>query len=91
MYTDKPTLVDLKPYPDVTKGRTESVMLTCQADGIPPPSFRWEFSGQAIRGQTAKTLVLNNLQKSDIGNYSCVATNEIGSTKNYTQVFVRCK
>ena len=91
LYLDKPTLVTVSPYPEVTKEENESVTLNCQADGVPPPSYSWEFNNQVITGEVGRNLLRNNLQKSNIGNYSCVATNEIGVTKNYTKVLVKCK
>jgi len=64
---------------------SQSITLTCQADGYPNPSFSWKFNGKIIHGAQQKTLLLTNAVVEDAGNYTCIATNFRGS-KETTRV-----
>ena len=43
------------------------------AAGDAPTAFQWRFQGNAIPGETGRTLTLTNVQASNAGNYSVVA------------------
>ncbi|RWS31460.1 hemicentin-1-like isoform X1 [Leptotrombidium deliense] len=54
--------------------------ITCEADALPLPSFRWEFAGTTI----ADTSVLNishSMGKEHSGNYYCIAHNHYGEAR----------
>ena len=42
-------------------------------------NFKWRFGGATISGATASSLTLSNVQSSNSGNYSVIATNSVGS------------
>ena len=69
---------------------TQSITLTCQADGVPPPSYSWKFNGK-FNGVTQNTLTLTNVDVKDAGNYTCVATNNLGKEETTRVVNVECK
>ena len=68
---------------------------TCQADGEPLPTISWCFNGAPLdESNTAKYMIterqisttitsdilnINNLQSSDVGTYTCNATNVVSS------------
>ena len=58
--------------------------LTCKADKA--SSYRWEKENDVIpsdsTGVHTNRLTLINLQPEDAGNYQCVATNAIGTSKS---------
>lgn len=56
-----------------------TVQFTVIASGSPAPTFQWRKNGAAISGATTTTLSLPNVQLSDAGSYTCVATNSAGS------------
>jgi len=56
-----------------------SVTFSATAAGSPAPTYQWLRNGSAISGATSSSLALNNLQASDAGTYSVVATNSAGS------------
>ncbi len=64
-------------------GRTatagENVVLTASVTGTPTPALQWLKDGVAIRGATDPTLALANVQLTDAGNYTILATNSAGS------------
>ena len=45
-----------------------------------PFTYQWQKDGVAIPGATTSTLIVNNVQTSNLGNYTLVATNPAGST-----------
>jgi hypothetical protein len=49
------------------------------AGGNTPLSYQWRYNGTNISGATASSVTLNNVQMSQAGNYSVVATNVLGS------------
>ncbi|KAJ9597734.1 hypothetical protein L9F63_011444, partial [Diploptera punctata] len=68
-----------------------SVKLSCKATGIPEPTVMWRredgnniilrFDGgrekQAVKTYDGETLLLNSIQRSDMGAYLCIASNGI--------------
>ncbi len=49
------------------------------ASGTAPLSYQWQFNGVNIGGATGSSLILNNVQPSDGGNYSVLITNVAGT------------
>ncbi|XP_077985270.1 uncharacterized protein LOC144439912 [Glandiceps talaboti] len=63
---------------------TSSVTLSCQADGDPTPTFTWTKDGSDLQTNTKYTvtggsLVIHNIDRSDDGQYRCVADNGYGT------------
>ena len=54
------------------------VTLSVSANGTAPLSYQWIFSGNAISGATASSLVLENVQTSQSGAYQVVVRNAAG-------------
>lgn len=76
-------LEPLKPYA-VREG--ETVVLSTQIVGNPSPSISWFKDGKPLRGTPKKDGNLNSLtviqpKISDSGEYSVVATNELGTAE----------
>ncbi len=65
-------------------GGTASFSVT--ASGTPEPTYQWRKNGVEIPGATSSTLELSNVQTSDAGNYTVVATNSGGSALSTTAV-----
>jgi len=57
----------------------ELVVLSVEADGLAPFTYQWSGDGQPIPGETASTLVFDNIQPDAAGNYSVEVTNAEGS------------
>jgi hypothetical protein len=55
---------------------------TAEATGSSVISYQWKKNGTAITGATSGTLTLANVQTSDAGSYSVLATNSDGSTSS---------
>ena len=69
----------------------QTIILTCQADGFPTPSFSWKFNGNVLNGVVQNTLALTNAEVKDAGNYTCVATNDFGGEESTSVVYFECK
>lgn len=77
---------------DVVLG--DSLVITCMAEGTPPPFVVW-FKGDILLdnvtdGANTSTARLNiaQFQQDDEGYYSCIATNSIGSLNRSLQVSI---
>ncbi|KAM8887343.1 hemicentin-1 [Spinachia spinachia] len=86
-----PGVDHVEPVEPVTVIQGSLVTLTCEARGIPPPTLNWLKDGQPLSlhrnllldGQETR-LQLPDVAPSDAGLYSCVASNQAGSsTKSF--------
>ncbi|GAB1600757.1 protein sidekick-1 isoform X2 [Argonauta hians] len=56
----------------------ERQILSCQAFGLPPPTYSWLKNGQVFN-DTTKSYIELELKRSDAGEYRCIAKNPEGS------------
>ncbi|XP_023814399.1 hemicentin-1 [Oryzias latipes] len=86
-----PGVDHVEPVEPVTVVQGSLVTLTCEAHGVPPPTLTWMKDGQPLSlhrnllldGQETR-LQLPDVAPSDAGLYSCVASNQAGSsTKSF--------
>ena len=56
-----------------------AVQFSVTATGVPAPSYQWRFNGTPISGATAATLSLTSVSAANAGDYTVVATNDLGS------------
>jgi hypothetical protein len=54
--------------------------ISAAADGTAPLGYQWRFKGANVAGGTGSSLILNNVQLDDAGDYLLVVTNVAGST-----------
>ena len=52
-----------------------SISLSAFAIGVPAPVYQWQFNDQDLPGQTNSTLLINNVNTNQTGNYRIKATN----------------
>ena len=78
-----------------TQSIGDTVFFTCQAIGEPVPNISWYFNGALVQNNTIKymisselelcnaainsTLTISNMDISDIGIYTCNATNVVST------------
>ncbi|XP_072176576.1 hemicentin-1-like [Diadema setosum] len=87
-------VLDLPRIPPLTLEQSQMVVsvnrraiLSCPAEGYPPPEVRWRKDGRLISasGRITMTanheLIIDRVQESDSGTYTCVATNSVGSNE----------
>ena len=77
------------------QGEGSTVSFTCQATGEPVPTISWYFNGAPVNNYTdnkydimetklnttiiSNTLTIMNVESSDVGTYTCNATNVVSS------------
>ncbi|KAI5105926.1 carcinoembryonic antigen-related cell adhesion molecule 5 isoform X1, partial [Silurus meridionalis] len=70
-----PENVAVKADPEGPVYRAGSnVKLTCSAESSPAAEFHWAVNGSAL-GQMGHKLIMNNIQSSQSGSYTCIAHN----------------
>lgn len=70
----------------------QSVRLKCLAKGMPEPSITWSKDGETLSrvgDMRHWTLVLQDLQLKDAGNYTCLVCNTMGCVNFTTQLRMR--
>ena len=75
--------------------------ITCDADGNPVPTISWTKNGSRITtndnsrisfSEDKRSLTITNLNRTDSGEYRCVANNSVGNdTSNAATLIVQCK
>uniref|UniRef100_A0A3Q2Y2X9 Ig-like domain-containing protein n=1 Tax=Hippocampus comes TaxID=109280 RepID=A0A3Q2Y2X9_HIPCM len=91
--TVPPGVDHVEPMEPVTVVRGSLVTLTCEARGVPPPTLTWMKDGQPMSlhrnllldGQETR-LQLPDVSPSEAGLYSCVASNQAGSSTKMSEV-----
>ena len=81
------------PHPAV-EALDQRVSLDCYADGLPRVSYDWKLNGHDLKrgNQWSNRLTIANPKVKDVGNYSCVARNILGSRESKPVVVnVECK
>ncbi len=72
-----PTITQQPVSQTISRGST--VVFAVSANGSPLPSYQWFLNGVPVAQGTSSTLVINDANSADGGNYTCTATNSSGS------------
>ena len=59
-----------------------NVSFSVSATGTPAPAYQWFLNGTNLSGATASQLVLTNVQPGQMGNYTVLVTNQVGSSNS---------
>ena len=100
-FTDPPRF--LKQPSGDTKSEGQSVSLKCQIEGKPKPTVKWLKDGAEVNSTgdnriTASnkldtwTLAISELNRNDVGSYTCQASNSLANKTSATATLtVNCK
>ena len=99
MFTDPPEIT-VQPRTE-TKTEGDNVTLSCNADGNPVPTISWTKNGSPVDtsynsrigfSKDKKQLTIRNVNRTDSGEYRCVANNSVGNdTSKAAELNVKCK
>ena len=95
--TDQPEITEHPRSQTLVKG--SSVTFSSDAYGIPEPTFSWTKDGSAVFADNRislsadnKELCITNVNRTDGGEYRCVASNSVGTINtNAATLTVHCK
>ncbi|XP_065070051.1 receptor-type tyrosine-protein phosphatase S-like isoform X2 [Rhopilema esculentum] len=83
------------PQSTVLNESTSSLKLSCDADGVPAPTFQWKKDGSVLHDssktkytESGKSLTISNLTRNDTGSYVCMASNGWIAVSNAATVTV---
>ena len=71
--------ITVQPEERVTTMENNTVTLTCEAESLVPVNYKWKKGSVEVPDAKSSTLVIENIKFSDADNYTCIATNHIGS------------
>ena len=97
LFSDQPEITAHPQNVEVREGN--NVTLSCNATGNPEPTISWTKDGSPINSNSRnsfsadnKQLTITNVNRTDSGEYRCVASNSVGKkTSNAATVDVKCK
>ena len=71
--------ITVQPEERVTTAENNTVILTCEAESLAPVNYKWKKGSVDVPDAKMNTLTIENIKFSDAENYTCIATNHIGS------------
>ena len=83
-------LPSILPIENETVTEGGNVRLTCDASGFPEPTVYWVKTSNGDRFNKTE-LVFTNINRSEAGEYKCVASNPCETTTELADVDVQCK
>jgi len=86
-----PKIIDDKSTDQINLLEGKTALLTCVAEGYPPPNIWWLWNGKKILGKN-HTLIIPQITRQQMGTYICIAKNGIPPAKSKRiEVQVNCK
>ena len=81
-WCSSPPRITLHPPPEVNVSTDGTLVLTCEADSDLNVTYLWKKYGNTIPDSTSNQLILKNMQRLDSGNYTCHASNPVGTVSS---------
>ena len=72
---------------DMLYSQGDQLQLNCSSEGGPQLKYTWTHSGNIITNANSNILTINNINTSDVGNYTCNVSNNAGSDNNTITVY----
>ena len=80
-YCAQPPVIIQQPPQRINPREGSTVQLTCNASSDFSITYKWKRDEIELQNATMSTLVIENIQLADSGNYTCEATNHIGTVE----------
>ena len=71
--------ITVQPEKRIATPENNTVVITCEAESMAPVNYKWKKGSTDVPGANSSTLVLQDIKFADADNYTCIATNHIGS------------
>jgi len=81
----------IQPIDKQTVLEGDSLTLSCNASGIPPPMVTWLKVGSSDMSTNGRELMFTNINRKEVGEYRCEASNECGNATDTATIEVQCK
>ncbi len=81
--TSSPPVITTQPM-NQTVVAGQNAIFSVAVSGLGPMSYSWQLGGSLISGATSSSLILNNAQAVNAGNYTVTAANAYGSATSLT-------
>ncbi|XP_039469810.1 LOW QUALITY PROTEIN: basement membrane-specific heparan sulfate proteoglycan core protein-like [Oreochromis aureus] len=85
-YAPKPPSVSVRPSGEIKEGT--SVTLTCSSEANPAATYVWYKTNGRTPLSKEPQLVFRSIERSDSGQYYCIAANTVGTTSEYISINV---
>ncbi len=73
---------------NVVVSKDDNVSMTCLFSGGPNNIIQWRKDGTILRDETLHILQINEVTNIDGGNYTCMVSNEVGSSDHTITLYV---
>ena len=80
-YCAQPPVIIEQPPQRTNPREGFKLQLVCNASSNYPISYKWKRDGIELVNYVQSTLIIDNIQLTDSGNYTCEATNHIGTVE----------
>ena len=81
-WCNEPPVMITEPPPEVNISLGATLQLSCEADSNLPVTYRWMRDGNVLPQFTTNELVISTVQRQDSANYTCVASNPVGTAQS---------
>jgi hypothetical protein len=81
-WCNEPPVMITEPPPEVNISLGATLRLSCEAESNLPLTYYWTRDGNVLPQFTTNELVLAAVQRQDSANYTCVASNPVGTVES---------
>ncbi len=75
-------VISVQPPAEVDVPSQGTLNITCEAESNLPVSYQWKRNGNTITNANSSNLIIKNMQRLDSANYTCQASNDIGTVNS---------
>src|SRR5207244_8659549 len=79
------SIVSSRPQ-DQTNGAGADIIFTASVVGTPPITYLWQFNTNDIPSATNPALAVTNIQTSNVGTYTLIASNKFRSEEHTSEL-----
>ena len=81
-WCNEPPVMITEPPPEVNISLGDTLQLSCEAESNLPLTYHWSRDGNVLPQYTTRELVIVSVQRQDSANYTCFASNPVGTAES---------